>query len=152
MRWDWRCWYWTRSDIERRRLQRGMRMYATDVDLQLAELCVDQRARRQNALDGLLEHAIGMGLQNLFERGRTDAARILGMPVVNLVLELVAGRLHLLGIDDDDVIARVDVRGVFRLVLAAQAVGNFSGQTAERFVRRVNHVPVALDEIGSANV
>src|SRR3546814_12320345 len=69
------------------------------------------------------------------------------MPVVNLVLELVAGRLHLLGIDDDDVIARVDVRGVFRLVLAAQAVGNFSGQTAERFVRRVNHVP----EIGRAS-
>src|SRR3546814_4764093 len=79
-----------------------MRMFATDVDLQLAELCVAQRATRQHALDGLLEHALGMGFQHLFERGRTDAARILGMPVVNLVLELVAGRLHLLGIDDDD--------------------------------------------------
>src|SRR3546814_5015655 len=85
-----------------------MRMFATDVDLQLAELCVAQRATRQHALDGLLEHALGMGFQHLFERGRTDAARILGMPVVNLVLELVAGRLHLLGIDDDAVIARVD--------------------------------------------
>ncbi len=42
------------------------------------------------------------------------------MPVVALVGALVAGHLHLLGVDDDHVVAHVHVRREGRLVLAAQ--------------------------------
>jgi hypothetical protein len=37
----------------------------------------------------------------------------------------------LVGIDDDDVVAIVDMRGEGRLVLAAQAVGDDGGETAD---------------------
>ena len=48
-------------------------------------------------------------------------------------------------VDDDDVITGINVRGVNRLVLAAQATSDFRGQTAEHFASSVNDEPVALD-------
>ena len=67
------------------------------------------------------------------------------MTVVILGLRLVAGDTNLLGVDDDDVVAGVDVRRVFRLVLAAQAASDFGGQAAERLVSRIDDIPVACD-------
>jgi hypothetical protein len=60
-----------------------------------------------------------------------DAARIAGVPVILLVGVLLAGQDRLVGIDDDDIVAIVDVRGEGRLVLAAQAVGDNGGETAD---------------------
>src|SRR3546814_7604260 len=44
--------------------------------------------------------------------------------VVTLVLQLLAGERHLFGVDDDDIVTAIDVRGERRLVLAAQDVGD----------------------------
>ena len=41
------------------------------------------------------------------------------MPI-NLLFELVAGEADLIGVDDDDVIAAIQIRRVIRLVLADQ--------------------------------
>jgi hypothetical protein len=60
-------------------------------------------------------------LLHLGEVGLADAAGVAGVAVVHLVLSLVAGHAQLLGVDHDDVVAGVDVRGVDGLVLAAQA-------------------------------
>ena len=46
---------------------------------------------------------------------------IAGVVVIDLLVALAAGEHHLVGIDDDDVVAVVDMRGEGRLVLAAQA-------------------------------
>jgi hypothetical protein len=45
------------------------------------------------------------------------------VPVVGLVLTLVAGEDDLVGVDDDDVVAAVDMRGVAGEMLAAEAAG-----------------------------
>ena len=79
-------------------------------------------------------------------KGRfTNAARVTGVTVVGLFSGLFTGKTQLLGINDDDVVARIDMRRVFRLVLATQAQGNLAGQTAENLVGGIDHIPVALD-------
>ena len=59
------------------------------------------------------------------------------MAVVNLVFGLVAGHAQFFGVDDDDIIAGVDVRREFGLVLAAQPACDFAGDAAENLARRV---------------
>ncbi len=60
-----------------------------------------------------------------------DAAGMAGVPVVHLVGVLLAGERDLLGIDDDDVVAVIDMRGEGGLVLAAQAVGDDGREAAD---------------------
>ena len=70
------------------------------------------------------------------------------MPVVELVVELLARDRHLLGVDDDDEVAGVDVRRVLRLVLAAQRVGDARRETPEGLALGVHELPLALDLAG----
>jgi hypothetical protein len=65
--------------------------------------------------------------------------------VVHLVLQLVAGDRHLFGVDHDQVVAGVDVRGVDGLVLATQAAGELGSQAAQGLALGIDHVPVTLD-------
>src|SRR5262249_11854621 len=74
-----------------------------------------------------------------------DAAGIAGVVVEHLVAQLVAGHLHLGGVDDDDVVAAIHVRRVGRLVLAAQAVGDDAGETAENDAVGIDHEPLLGD-------
>jgi ribosomal protein L13 len=57
---------------------------------------------------------------------------IAGMMMVYLVRRLTTGHTYLLSIDDNDVIAGINVWSVFRLVLTSQATGNLCSQTTER--------------------
>ena len=92
-----------------------VRMLAALVDLEVAHQLALQRPAREHALDGLLEDALGeLAVEDLARRALLDAARIAGVPVVDLVVTLGAGEDDLLGVDDDDVVAAVDVRRVDR--------------------------------------
>ena len=74
-----------------------------------------------------------------------QAAREAGVAVGLLLLELGAGEGDLLGVDDDDEVATVDVRGEGRLVLAAQQDRGLAREAAQHDVRRVDDVPGASD-------
>src|SRR6476659_6729002 len=74
------------------------------------------------------------------------------MALVLLVRALVTGHRDLLGVDDDDEVARVHVRRALGLVLAAQGVGDLGREAAEREPVRVDEHPVALAEVGMRNV
>ena len=117
-------------------------MRGTGVDLQLLDHRVAQRTLREHALDGLLQRAAGVLGLHVLELGGVDAARVARMAVVHLVLGLVAGDAELVGVDDDDEIAGVHVRGVDGLVLATQSVCHFTGDTTEHLVGGVNHKPL----------
>jgi hypothetical protein len=67
------------------------------------------------------------------------------VPVVHLLVELVTGDADLLRVDDDDEVAGVDVRGVLRLVLAAQRVRDRGRQAPEGLPLGVDEVPLARD-------
>src|SRR3546814_6154480 len=71
-----------------------------------------------------------------------------GEAVVRFVVQLVVGDVDLLGVDHDDVVAGVDVRGVDRLELAAKAMREFGAEAAEGLAGGVDVVPGALDGLG----
>ncbi len=137
------------TDVERLRLLRGVRVLGALEHVQLAIHAPAERILRQHALDRELDRALGVLGHQLLERLALDAADRAGVPVVDLVAQLVAGDADLLGVQHDDVIAGVDVRRVFGLVLAAQTHGDLGGEAAERLAARIHHVPVAPHGLGT---
>ncbi len=55
--------------------------------------------------------------------------------------------LDLFGVDDDDKVTGVEVRGIDGLVFAAKNIGNLHSQTSEHGAIGINHVPLALVQI-----
>jgi hypothetical protein len=72
--------------------------------------------------------------------------------VVHLLLALLARDGDLLRVDHDDEVARVDVRRVGRLALAAQRVGDLGGEAPEGLPLGVDEQPVALSVVGVGDV
>ncbi len=106
--------------------------------MQLLIHATAQRAFRQHALHGELNRALRMLLQELAQRNALQVADVAGVLVVKLVGELRARNADFTGVDDDDVIAKVLMRRIIRLVLAFQSTRDFRGQAAQGFARRVD--------------
>ena len=110
------------------------------VDTQVLHLRAAERSAGDHALDGLDDDARReAAFQPLAQGLALDAAGMAGMPVEDFALGLAAGQAHLLGVDDDDVVAAIDVGSEGRLVLAAQAHGDDRGEAAQ-------HQPVGVDQ------
>ena len=81
-----------------------------------------------------------------------QAARVARVAVGLLLGQLGAGQGDLVGVDDDDEVAGVDVGREGRLVLAAQQDRGLGGETAQDDVGRVDDVPLARDLAGLGGV
>ena len=57
----------------------------------------------------------------------------------------LSGEANLVGVDDDDVVATLNVGRVAGLVFATENEGNFCTKTAEHLVGSVNNDPVAFN-------
>jgi hypothetical protein len=66
------------------------------------------------------------------------------MPI-NLVLAFLAGEHDFFGVHDNDIITIIDMRGVSRFVLAAQAHGDDGCEPADDEARGIDHHPVLCD-------
>src|SRR3954470_19375529 len=84
---------------ERRRLLRVVRMRGSGVHLELAKLCAADAVLRQHAADGVPDDLFGPAGELLGQRSLLDAARIAGVAVVDLLLELVARHADALAVD-----------------------------------------------------
>src|SRR5437763_4958714 len=122
-----------------------VRVLGAGVDLQLLDLGAREAIARKHALDRLAQHLGRPALELIPERAAPERSRVAGMPVVELVVELLAGDGDLLGVHDHDEVARVDVRRVLGLGLAADRVGDLRSETPERLAFRIDEVPAALD-------
>src|SRR6185503_11478590 len=80
--------------------------------------------------------------------GFLDAAGVVRVPVINFAKGLAARDADLGGIQHHDEIAGIDVRRVFRLVLAAQAHGDLGREASEYLVLGVHNVPTVDDILG----
>ena len=116
------------AEVVDARALRFLLVLRTGVDAQVLHLLTAQRTARDHALDRLGQHALGVvTVEDLVHGALLDPTGVAGVPVVGLGIALVAGQADLLGVDDHDVIAAIHVRGVGRLVLAAQDVGHAGG-------------------------
>src|SRR3954468_6748477 len=120
-------------------------MLGAGVDLQLRDLLAREPVLGEHPLHGDAEHFGRPALELLAKRPAAQAARIAGVAVVPLLVELVAGDVDLLGVHDDHEVACVDVRRELRLPLAPECVGDLGREPAERLALGVDEIPLARD-------
>src|SRR5690606_37451370 len=133
------------SDLQGLRLLALVRMRGAGVDPELLAHLAAQTVLGQHPLDRELDDPLGVLLDHPTERDVLLAAHVPAVTEVRLLVDLVAGEPHLLGVDDDDVVAAVQVRGEDGLVLAAQDAGDVAGEPAEDLAIGVDDPPAALD-------
>src|SRR5919112_3385036 len=122
-----------------------MGMVGPGVDLQLPQLLCAEPVVRQHALDRAADDLLRSALEQLAERLLLEP---LGVPAVALVelRRLFRGRdRDLACVQDDHVIAAVEVRRPGWLVLSTEDACDTRGEAAERLARRVHDEPLALD-------
>src|SRR6516165_5192376 len=108
------------GNVELLWLLRLMRMIGAWIDPQISELYAAKRSARQHALDSLFNHAFGEApFHDRIGSALFDPTDEAGVVVIDLLLLLTAREHRLGGVDDDDVVAVIDVRRVGCLVLAA---------------------------------
>src|SRR5690348_16900389 len=101
-----------------------MRMVRRGVNLELRQQLPTENALREHVLDRPLDGELRLALEQVPVALGPEAARVGAVVVVELLVELVAGELHLPGVDDHDEVTRVDVRREGRLVLATKNAGD----------------------------
>src|SRR6185295_4108413 len=121
----------------------GVRMFVAREHMQLLVHLAAERALGEHALHREFNGALGMLLEELAESDGLDTTDGAGVMPVDLVVELVARDFDLSGVQHDDVVAGVNVRGERGLVLALEAHGDLRAQTAQHLVGRVDDIPVA---------
>ena len=123
-------------------------MLRTGIDLELLAHCTAERVLRKHALDGMLDHALRMLGHSLFEGFDLQPTRKTAVTIILFGSCLVARQTDLVGIDDDDKVTRIDVRGVLRLVLALQDMSGLGGDAAENLISCIDQDPFALNFVG----
>ena len=121
------------------RLLGRVRVIGARVDLELRELLAREPVAGQHPLDRDADDLFGAALEHVVQRALLDAAGVAGVAVVLLVRALVAGDRDLLGVHDDDEVARVAVRRVLRLAscrAARRRSGSRAGRASARWRRR----------------
>jgi hypothetical protein len=100
---------------------------------------------RQHAFDGPFDDGVRAAAQEVLGNLFLLPAGVAGEIDVDLVVQFVAGEDHLVGVDDDDEVAAVDVGGVVGFVLAPENGGNFGTHATYGLISTVDDVPVALN-------
>lgn len=101
-----------------------MGMLVARIDLQLGEHCTAQLVLWHHALHCFLNDHFRRLDQKLVKRDGLNASRVSSVMVVKLVCCFFTGYHDLFGVDNDDIVTRVNVRCEFWLMLASQAVRN----------------------------
>ena len=121
-------------------------MLGAAIDVELARDLAAETSLRKHAPNGTLDHLDGEFVEHDAGGTGAEAAVVTGDVVVVLLgLGVVAGEFHLRGIDDDDVVAAIDVRGVGGLVFAHEDDSDLGSEAAKRDVRGINDVPIVDD-------
>ena len=92
----------------------------TCVNLETVEGCSTDGVVGEHTLDCQFENSFRLGLHQLVCRDELQTADVTGMMVVHLIGHLLTGENSLGCVDDNDVIAAVNMRGVGGLVLAVE--------------------------------
>src|SRR5690606_23675109 len=109
-------------------LLRGVRVLGARVHLELLQLLISELVLGEHAADGLLHRALGVLLEQLGVGDAAEAAGVAGVAVGELRLTLVSGQRDLVGVDDDDEVARIHMGCEDRLVLPPQELGSLGSE------------------------
>jgi len=116
-------------------------VFFTCVDFELFHLGGAELILGDHSFDGPLEDEFWAALAHFiggFDGLTTDEA---GVASVDFMPFFTAGEAGLLGIDDDDEVAGIDVRGEGRLVLTTKEACGLYGDFSDDLVLGINDVP-----------
>lgn len=120
-----------------------MRVLCASINVQVLHLSALQRAARNHTLDSLLNNVTWvLTRQTLRDGALFNATRMTRVVVEQLLAHLVACQGNLFRVDDDDIVATINMRGELWLMLAAQTIGDNSGETAKNEPFGVDQDPV----------
>ena len=102
---------------------------------------------RKHALYGYFYHLVRTACYEALGRFGLLTARIACKCHVLFVFHLVAGKNDLTAVDNDYIIAAVEMWRVVWLVLAAEYVGNPGSHAAECLVGGIYHIPITLNDL-----
>ena len=123
-----------------------MRMLGTTIDAEIAKLLTTQRATRQHALNSLLDNALRKApFEDELRGAFLDTTRITRVMIIDFLVTLTAGENHLIRIDDDDIVAAINMGRECRKMLAAKTERNDRSKTANNKALRINQHPFLLD-------
>ena len=125
-----------------------VRMLGTRINFQLLVNATTEWPFGQHAPNGALNQIRGATLVELLGRVGLDAAGEQGVIVVRLLRPLVAGELDLVGVENNNKVARILMRDKAGAVFAAKDVRNFGGGTTKGEPFYVGHVPNTVDGFG----
>src|SRR5258708_30226024 len=124
-------------------------MGGAGIDVEVDELHASKRAAGQYAFHRFLHDPLRkFALENRARGALLDATDIAGVMAIDLVFALLAGQHDFFRVDDDDIVAVIDVRGVGRFVLAAQPHRHQACETADHETGGVDDDPFLLDVSG----
>src|SRR5687768_15797432 len=126
-----------------------MRMVGARIDLELAIHRVAHLGLRQHATHGLFHEPGRLTLPDVDRAFLAEAALEAAVPAIHLLILFAAGQLHGAGVHDDDVIARVDVWRVNRLVLALEQTRRHGRNPAQYLPVGIDDVPPAIRALGA---
>lgn len=125
-------------------------MVGTIVHVHVLDQTTTKTVFGEHAFHHLDEEGMHTGLDVFVERflhqnlgvGVTLSAGITGECEVFAVCHLFAGKNHLVGINDDNIVAAFNVGRIAGLVLATQNFGNFRAKATEMLVGGIDEEPL----------
>src|SRR5271156_2220920 len=108
-----------------------MRVLVALVNLELGVHLPAHLGLGEHALDGFFDDLFGLKGEEADKGLFAQAAGEAGVAAVELSLALEAGEPNLFGVDDDNMVADIDIGGVLRAPLTGQVAGGDGGETAQ---------------------
>ena len=121
-----------------------MRVLGTCVNMQIANELFTKTGLGEHSSHGPPHQFSGPLCEDLLGSRETLATRIAGIANVNTIVHLISLEGYLLGVDDDDVVTAIHVRGEAGLILAAKDKCNPGSKTAKRKIRGIDDDPLFL--------
>ena len=145
---DWRSGWIVFADRERRGGLGFMRMRGAFVNMQFANQGPTQAIMRDHAFDRTFDDQFGMAAAARLRRLAVMPADEAGVTHVFFLNLLLSGKDRFFGVDNNDVIAGIDVAGKNGLVFAAKEYGGFFSHTTDNLIVRVDNIPLAFNLLG----
>lgn len=120
-----------------------MRVFAAAIHQHFFEHGSAQNIFGQHTAHCAFDDTFGESAQHLL-RGTATLHRIARVAQVLLVGHLFARKTHFVGVEDDDIIAAIGMRGISRFVFAAQNRGYARGGATYYLPFQINDKPLAV--------
>ena len=120
-------------------------MFRTCVNAQFFDHLATEGVFRKHAFHSVVNGKFRLFGHKFFILSFFQTADVTGVITIHFLFEFFAGQSDFCAVDDDDMIACIDVRSESRFVFASEHCGNLACQTTENEVGSIHNVLFSFD-------